>query len=121
MIPSPVRAYDSRLGDGPLAVGQARAFNLVPFGIPNPVEAVLINLTVVNTSGRGYLAVAPGLPLVYTPGSYSNINWSGPGLVLANNATSTVGSIDPEAMEIVVYCEGAGSTDFIIDLQGYYV
>jgi hypothetical protein len=57
VLDPPQRAYDSRNSDGPLASGTLRAVGLGNAGVPQAAAAVLINLTIVNTVGAGYLSV----------------------------------------------------------------
>ena len=123
---SPSRAYDSRWsGQTRLTAGSSRlvsvadkhdltgavtATNVVPAG----ARAVTYNLTVANTQiAGGYLSVVPGDSSDY---STSAINWSGNGLVLANGATVKLDT----SRQLKVYC-GGGSTDFIVDVTGYYL
>jgi hypothetical protein len=113
-----IRAYDSRVssgGPGPLAAGTTRTISLnVSGGVPKGASAALLNLTVVDTQGSGgYLTLYAAN--ASNPGT-SNINWSSPGTILANNATVAV---DPNAA-IIVYA-GNQATDFIIDILGYYL
>jgi len=48
--------------------------------------------------------------------SASSINWSAAGQILANGISLTLNS----SREITVIAGGAGSTQFIIDILGYY-
>jgi len=119
------RVYDSRIHDGPLLAGENRSFRFDQTLVPGSAAAVLINLTITNTNGRGFLAVGPGLISSPPDGSYSNINWWDSNLTLANMVTSTlgfeplVGTSDTDT-GIVIHCGGPGSTDYLIDVQGYY-
>jgi hypothetical protein len=72
----PQRAYDSRLGDGKLASGEERGMSLEGVVPSNPGSA-LINVTIDQTEGSGYLIVwAPtGEDGSAAPGT-SNVNWS---------------------------------------------
>lgn len=125
---TPARVYDSRLGtyspNGVLGSGQNRTIsvansydvngarvttNFVPAG----ATAVFANVTVVETVGAGYLAVNPGGTTVV---SASTINWSASGQVLANGVSLTLNG----ARELSVINGSGGSTQFIIDVLGYY-
>ncbi len=125
---TPGRVYDSRLSTyaqhGVLGSGQRRTLsigtsydvnggsptaNFVPVG----ATAVFANITVVDTAGSGYLAVNPGGTTVV---SASSINWSAAGQILANGISLTLNS----SRQITVIAGGAGSTQFIIDILGYY-
>jgi hypothetical protein len=128
---TPARVYDSRRAlPGPqsvLATGASRTIsvadgrnistgavnhtNVVPAGS----TAIAYNLTIVNTVGtNGYLAVNEG---GNTTVSASIINWSAPGLTLAN---SSVGKLN-DTRQITIVCGGTStSCHFIIDVVGYY-
>jgi hypothetical protein len=110
----PKRAYDSRSHDGPLTAGSTRNVSLTSGGIPAGASLALINLTVVQTVGGGFLTLyeqgrpAPS-PLT------SNINWYASGQAVANNATVALSS----SAQIAVYA--GATTQFIIDVFGYYL
>jgi len=84
--------------------------NLVPAG----AKAISYNLTIVNTTGSGFLSVTPGDAA--SPGG-SSINWFQSGMILANGLT---GKLDTNR-QVRVFCGGGGSTDFLIDILGYYL
>ncbi len=107
-VSPPDRVYDSRAGDGPLAGGGQRSIFVLPAGL----SAVLCNLTSASPTGTGFLAIfEAGTPWSGT----SNINFN-PGQDISNNATTNVSSTG----QVTVLCGGAGSTQFIIDVFGYY-
>ena len=121
LLPSPMRAYDSRplknpSGVGPkapLAGGELRVVNLAT-AVPAVLQAngVLCNLTVTNTSAAGWLAVyADGASW----GGTSNVNWSESGATVANLAVSAV-----SAERMVLRCASGSSADVVIDIIGYY-
>jgi hypothetical protein len=121
---APARVYDSRPGLNPL---NSSPKTPIPnggtvdvditnnsSGVPSTAQAVLGNLTVMNTQGfRGSFLT------VFAQGSAqpstSNINWA-EGQVLANSFTT---KINPANGLITVACTG-GPTDFTVDLFGYY-
>ncbi|MBI4882777.1 MAG: hypothetical protein HY826_01830 [Actinobacteria bacterium] len=127
---SPTRVYDSRAGapsptgllvsgsnrlvsvaDGRDGAGAVSVPNLVPAG----AKAVTANVTVTGTTGGfGYLAINPGGNTVE---GASTINWFGAGQTLANGVTLTLNA----SREVTVICNGGGSTQFIIDVSGYYL
>lgn len=130
ILPTPVRVYDSRTGTGPaatgdgkiaggsirevsLSVGFAAGAEVEPFFARPPADGVLLNLTVTETVGAGFLAVYSSA--LSTPPGTSNINWSGSDQNLAN---ATVSAIDGESVN--VQAGGGGSTHFIIDVLGVY-
>ncbi|CAB4723597.1 unannotated protein [freshwater metagenome] len=125
---TPARVYDSRLSTyalhGVLGSGQNRPIsvansfdvngtpvtaNFVPIG----ATAVFANVTVVDTIGNGWLAINPGGT---TAVSASSINWSASGQILANGISLTLNA----TRQITVVNGSSGSTNFIIDVLGYY-
>ncbi len=119
---APKRVYDSRAGNPPLGVtkGQltnnSRVINLLngvtlPAGV-TPV-GLLVNLAVVNTSASGFLSLYQnGIP---DPGT-SSINWFTANEIVAN---TTYTGIDTSGNAIAKVPANA-STDFFIDVVGYY-
>lgn len=125
---TPGRVYDSRRAtyspNGALGSGQNRTIsvansydtdgtlvttNFVPFG----ATAVFANVTVVETTGDGWLAVNPGGT---TTVSASSINWSASGQMLANGISLKLNG----TRQITVVNGSPGSTQFIVDILGYY-
>ena len=124
VLDAAVRAYDSRAGSAPLTVvkgqlaaGQERTIDLkVGGGLPAGASAALINLTVTGTSAGG------GFLKTFKPGAAvpaaSAINWTSGGQNIANGATVAVSPTGT----LTVRCGGSGaSTDFIVDVAGYYL
>jgi|CXWL01.1.fsa_nt_gi hypothetical protein len=126
---SPGRVYDSRAAaplQGSIAGGQNRTIsvadkrdtvtgavttaNFVPAG----AVAVTANITVSGTIGAGFLTVNPGGSTVVDS---STINWSGTGQILANGVTLTLSPL----RQLTVVAGGGGSTDFVVDISGYYL
>lgn len=126
----PQRVYDSRqaaytvkgvlapntnrvvsVADGRNESGTVTLANAVPLG----ATAVEINLTAVNMTAPNFLQVTAGDKTTVTA---SLLNW-GPGdIQIANSVTVPV---DAER-EIRVYCGNqTGSTDFVVDVFGYYL
>jgi hypothetical protein len=109
LLPSPVRVYDSRSHDGPLATGQTRNISLGSNLPPGAVGAI-VNLTVTDTVGGGFLTLyAAGVP---RPGT-SSINWFASGQTVANQATTAVGS----GNQLTVFA--GNETQFLVDLLAY--
>ena len=122
----PRRAYDSRFVDGPLATGADRVisvadsidvetgvvngFNIVPAG----ATAIYFNLAITETTGAGVLQLAPGDATVVTA---ATINWGAANVTLSNASFS---SLD-DARQVKILAEGAGNTQFIIDITGYTI
>jgi hypothetical protein len=120
-LASPVRIYDSRVGQlpstgpkTPITTGATVTLDVTnnSSGVPDTASAVLGNITVTN-SGNGYLTVY-NAALGSAPAT-SSINLV-PGVTLANNFTS---ACNP-GHNIKVTCGGPGPTDFIVDIFGYY-
>ena len=123
----PKRVYDSRFIAplGPLATNANRVVSVangyavstatvdLPNVVPAGAQAIAYNLTIVNTVGSGFLSVAPG-----NAGGLgaSSINWFTSGLILANGL---IVKLDTNR-QVKVFCGGGGSTDFLIDILGYY-
>ncbi len=125
----PFRAYDSRRAQpspGRLASGASRVVSIASSRdgatgaviaanvVPNRARAVTYNVTVAASAGRGFLSVAPG---DVASSSTSAVNWTAAGQNLAN---AGVVKLDG-SRQIKVFCGGAGSTDFIVDITGYYL
>jgi hypothetical protein len=124
-LASPKRVYDSRAAEPPANVvkgvlggGVDRDVDVKNngSGVPATARAVVGNVTLTNTSGSGYVDIRPaGTAWANT----STINFSASGQTVANGFTATLG---PNAT-VTVRCGPAGpaSTDFVIDVLGYYV
>jgi hypothetical protein len=74
---------------------------------------VFANVTVVGTTGEGWLAINPGGT---TAVSASSINWSASDQILANGISLKLNG----TRQITVVNGSPGSTQFIIDILGYY-
>ena len=116
---APCRIVDTRDAPGPqggpaLAAGSTRTFPVGGIcGVPPTAKAVTVNITVVNPTALGHLALYPTggiLPLA------STINFRA-GIVRANNAIVTLGT----AGQVTVFNGmGSGSTDFVLDVSGWF-
>jgi hypothetical protein len=108
----PSRAYDSQT-DGPLSAGQTRNVSLTSAGFPAGASVALVNITIFETAGLGFLTLfAQGA----SQPTVTNISWSASGQAVCNNATTNVGPTG----EITVAAGGLGSTQFEIDVFGFY-
>ncbi|HKA03286.1 MAG TPA: hypothetical protein VKD67_03125 [Acidimicrobiales bacterium] len=121
LLPSPVRVYDSRIGDGPLAGGSSRTVSLAEgtaAGAPTPAvptgaTGALLSVTLDATVDSGFLSVfAAGLAY---PGT-SNANWFATGQILA---VTTVSAVDAAA-GVTLFAGGPGRSQVIIDVIGFY-
>jgi hypothetical protein len=82
--------------------------------IPSGVTAVALNLTATNTVGSGFVtAYADGT----TTPNVSNLNYT-PNLTIANLALATPGT--DQEVDFYNGGGGAGSTQLIVDLFGYF-
>jgi hypothetical protein len=126
----PARAYDSRLAayttSGVLApntnrvvsvkdahngAGLVTTADIVPAG----ATAVTYNLTVTGTTEANFIAVTPGGAASFTA---STINWSGPGVSVANGG---VCKLDESRQLKVFMGDQPGSAHIIVDITGYYL
>jgi subtilisin family serine protease len=110
---TPVRLTDTRSSGGPLGSGGSRNLTVagVTPGAPAGATAVVLNVTVTNTTAASYLTVYPAgatQPLA------SNLNWVA-GKTVPNLVEVPVGS----GGAITIY-NAFGSSDVVVDLEGYY-
>ncbi|MFM2072702.1 MAG: hypothetical protein RLZZ623_2966 [Actinomycetota bacterium] len=125
---SPTRVYDSRAAlptPGVLAGGASRVVSIKDARpdatgavstadiVPAGAAAIAYNLTISDTAGAGYLSVTEGDAAGFTA---SSINWSGSGQLLANGLV-----VKLDGNRQVKVFAGGGSTNFIIDVLGYYL
>jgi Beta-propeller repeat len=112
----PCRVFDTR-GGAPLAAGEARRFQVTGVcGIPATAKAISANLTVVRPQQPGFLTLLPGdaaLELLTT----SNLNFHA-GDVRANNAIVLLSYSGTGT--IYVFAALAGTTDALLDVNGYF-
>jgi hypothetical protein len=117
----PVRVKDTRSGARPGA-GTTNVVVTAPFGagasaIPSDAVAIIGNLTAVNYTGGGYLAIMPA-GASYTPGSDpSSVNFIVGQNAIANSFVVGLGT-GTNAGKVQVYVAGHAS-HFIIDVTGY--
>ena len=124
---NPVRVFDSRwpggvkiVSGGTKLVSVADGHDLVtgvvnrPNVVPPGASAIAFNLTVTGTSGSGFVTIAPGTASTVTA---SSINWSATGENLANGLIVAVDG----SRQVRAFAGGGGSTDFIIDVAGYFL
>ncbi len=116
---APARILDSRPGAGntggytsPWSTGTTRTVAVAGHGgVPTDAEAVVLNVTVADTTGGSYLTL---WPTGQTQPTASNLNWT-PGEVIPNAVTVKLG--DNGAVSVF---NQSGHTDVIIDVAGYY-
>lgn len=109
---SPIRILDTRTDNG--ALGPSSSLNLQVAGtqwVPATATAVVINVTVTDTTTPSYLSVYPtggSLPNV------SNINW------VAGNTTPNLVTVPVGTGGDITFYNANGKTDVVVDLQGYF-
>ena len=117
ILPQSIRIYDSRPGQEPStgpkgALGENAARRLLATAaVPAGARAALVNLTVVETSPSGFLALFRGDQA--WPGN-STINWDHAQQVIAN---TTVVPLDALGR---FWARARTSTHFLVDVIGYY-
>jgi hypothetical protein len=123
LLPIPLRAYDSRAADGPLAAGQTRTLSLATgkdaagtsqLAVPKGASAAIVTLTVTQTVGAGFVSLYNAA--LTTEPSTSSINWSSAEQILS---VSTPVAVDGEGR--VKVTAGVNATQVIIDVVGYYI
>ena len=120
---TPIRALDSRPGVGnvggfttPWAGGTSRDVVIGGFGtIPADAAAVVLNVTVTNTTGSSFLTLWPAGT---TRPTASSLNWT-PGVTIPNAVTVKLGTGGVNAGKVSVF-NLSGNADVIIDVAGYY-
>jgi len=117
---TPTRVYDSRAGNPPLGVTKGplsngtRVINMLNgLALPLSPKGVLTNVTVVNTSASGFISLFKNG--TSWPGT-SSINWFTANEIVANTAYTDV---DPVG-QAIAKVPANSSTDFFIDVVGYY-
>ena len=99
---------------GRIVNGSTKVLPLTP-ELPAGASLALVNLTVTNTEGFGFLTLYPAGQTA--PGT-SSINWYTTGQTVANSATVAVSA----GGAVAIHGGGAGAAkaDVIVDLLGYY-
>ncbi|NNM96238.1 MAG: hypothetical protein HKL89_01330 [Candidatus Dormibacteraeota bacterium] len=107
----PTRLLDTRLAGAALGPRGSTSLAVTGGSVPADATAVAVNVTVTDTTAASYLTVYPA---GVAPPMISNLNWS-PGQTVANLVIVPVGS----GGEVEFY-NYAGSTDLVVDLEGYF-
>ena len=109
---TPARIYDSRNGGGPIGPNATRAIQVTGRGLvpASGVAAVVMNVTVTDTTAPSYLTV---YPTGFTRPTASNLNWVA-GQTVPNLVEVPVGN----GGQVTVY-NAAGNTDVIADVAGW--
>jgi hypothetical protein len=121
-LPSPLRAYDSRLADGKLKAGETRTISLATgkdaggtsqIAVPPGATAAIVTLTITQTEGAGFVTIySAAISLPPT----SSINWGSPDQILSV-ATPVV--VDPKGN--VKITGGVNATNVVLDVIGYFI
>ena len=121
----PIRAYDSRAGSPPFTgvkgsinanIGQERDIHILVPG--SNVLAMFVNLTVVATTGVGFLAMFAADEVWNPAAPFSSINWFTNNQITANGVATAV---DNSTGNVRIHAGGQGTTDFLIDVTGLWV
>lgn len=134
---APYRTYDSRESEAGALLslandaGSGLALNILSveedgervLAIPETATAITYNVTIVNQTSSGFLTVASVSQPPAAAIASSTVNWNSAGGPIANGSAVVVGEFDgePGFVGIVVGGPVDASTDFIIDVTGYYV
>jgi outer membrane protein assembly factor BamB len=110
---TPVRLMDTRTSGGPLGPASVRNLTVVGAGPLAPAGAtgVMLNVTATNTSAAGYLTAYPTGSVVPLA---SNLNWT------AAKTVPNLVSVQVGSGGQVSFYNSAGSTDVVVDLEGYF-
>lgn len=105
------RVLDTRTVHIPVAAGKTYVADLTK-ALPVTASAVVLNLTVTDATGGGYVLAYPDGANRPNPGSTINF---GKGQTVANNVTVAVTD-----NKVDLYNASSGSVDLVADLEGYY-
>jgi outer membrane protein assembly factor BamB len=107
----PHRIADTR---GHATLGPGGTFTLAVgghFGVPSTATAVILNVTVTQTTVSSFLTVYPSTS---SRPAASDLNWTA-GLTVPNLVVATLGTTGS-----ITFYNASGSTDVIVDLIGYF-
>lgn len=110
---TPQRLVDTRVTSGPLGPGGFMSLTVAGggTGAPASASAVVMNVTVTNTTAASFLTVYPtGAPRPLA----SNLNW------VARQAVPNLVEVPVGAGGQVTFYNGLGFTDVVVDLEGYF-
>ncbi|HUE58672.1 MAG TPA: hypothetical protein VMO88_03745, partial [Acidimicrobiales bacterium] len=117
---NPTRVMDTRTGSGVVGAGNTlgpgASFSLqvapnATAGVPATATAVVMNVTVTNTTAASYLTVYPTLASLPFA---SNLNW------VAGYTVPNLVTVQPGSGGAVTFYNKFGSVDVIADIAGYY-
>lgn len=124
LFENPQRAWDSRAGEAPangdkgkIASDGTVSIDLTEFtDVPAGASAALINISVADTDGIGYMTAFNGDTADDDRPLAASVTWSGPD----NRATNSLTVRPSDAGAIKVYLGGSGA-HVIVDVSGYIV
>lgn len=107
----PLRILDTRSSGGHLHAGDSVTIQFAGVSTPADSTAVTLNVTVTNTTTTGFLTVYPtGSPRPLS----SNLNW------VAHETVPNLVSVAIGSGGDVTFYNQVGTTDVIVDLEGWY-
>jgi hypothetical protein len=112
LLPTPIRAYDSRSADGPLAPNSTRTVSLAS-ALPAAAVGALLNVTILDTVGSGTVRIGAGGATPVTP----VIRWGKTGDSDTNPVTTAVsatGTINVQS------AYATGNTSFVVDVLAFH-
>lgn len=112
----PCRVLDTR-GGTPLTSAKTTLIEVAgQCGVPADAKAVSVNWTIVQPQGQGFLTVYAGDGQVP---STSTLNF-GTGQVRANNGMALLASDGSGTVHALATVSGGGTTDLLLDVNGYF-
>lgn len=113
---TPSRILDTRTNGGAIASNTTRTLTVTgKGGVPSSgVSAVVLNVTVTQTTAGGYLTVSP---TGSTRPTASNLNWSDSAVTVPNAVVVKLGT----SGQLDLYQSGPGTAQVIVDVAGYYL
>ncbi|MGZ4693350.1 MAG: hypothetical protein ACXWA3_06965, partial [Acidimicrobiales bacterium] len=119
---SPSRVLDSRFGNGEIlgtwSGGQTRSLDVTDTelsGVPaSGAQAVIMNVTVTDTSTAGFLTLFPA-SVVSVPNA-SNLNWAAHDTI----PNRTITKVPTSGSDNVKIFNAVGSTNVIADIVGWF-
>jgi hypothetical protein len=109
---NPQRLVDTRQTGQTLGTGRSFTLQISGGIVPSGAGAVVLNVTVTNTTAPSFLVAYPSTVALPTA---SDLNWVG-GQTVANMAVASLGTTGA-----ITFYNGAGSSDVIVDLAGWFI
>ena len=117
MLPSPMRAIDTRLSGGPIPSSGTRCFVLAGVGgVPADAAAVVLNVTAVGYTTPGWVTAFPNGQAV--PAT-STLNFDRTEYAVANGAIVRVGAGGQVCTNVGTVNNQPGSSQVVLDVTGY--